>query len=393
VLERQEEEVLVISKDMLIGPTQFNYPSQTNTIYPYILHKAFTPKIVSLPSAWDESVLRKSLNTRFLSEAFTADEQQAIPTVTIKAENRPYKNADIDAGKDTQDRIFLLSYSEAMKYMPAPEQRASHPTASLLRARTYWQLALIDSEWLLRHPNATHGGDCCAGFTSEGIFTDYANRAGYIRPSCWIDLSIAKDSVQMPAAPLKYDGLEVGSEMVLGHYEQDGNAANGAEPIRWTVICRDGRHALLLSSEVLEVLKYTSHERATWETSSIRKWANEIFLPAAFSKEEQALLAQRTVSALHAAEGAHTQDKVFLLSKEEMKACLPQQSSRLAPFTVYAAAQAQSGEQWLRSSGKGVRYAHTVYEDGSIDSRPVNWHKALGIRPAVWINLDSLADK
>jgi len=50
-------------------------------------------------------------NDNFLDTAFTASEQAVIKNTTVIAEDNPYSG--VDGGNDTQDKIYLLSISEA----------------------------------------------------------------------------------------------------------------------------------------------------------------------------------------------------------------------------------------------------------------------------------------
>ena len=59
---------------------------------------------------WEKSSLRKWLNNTFYKEAFNASEQSAIRPV--KVVNNYNKEYGTDGGKDTKDKIFLLSYSD-----------------------------------------------------------------------------------------------------------------------------------------------------------------------------------------------------------------------------------------------------------------------------------------
>jgi len=90
----------------------------------------------------------------------------------------------------------------------------------------------------------------------------------------------------------------VGKIITFGEYEQDGNTANGKEPIEWIVLDKSGGNTyLLLSLYVLDSAKWSDgtekgsgalKERGsiTYEDSSIRTFLNEKFSPAAFGDEE-----------------------------------------------------------------------------------------------------------
>ncbi len=66
------------------------------------------------PITWENSSLRKWLNSEYLDQAFTQEERKGILLSSIVNEDNPiYKT---DGGNDTEDTVFLLSISEAVKY-------------------------------------------------------------------------------------------------------------------------------------------------------------------------------------------------------------------------------------------------------------------------------------
>lgn len=62
---------------------------------------------------WENCTLRKWLNYEFLSE-FSATDQDKIKTTTLKNNNNPVYGTF--GGVNTQDKIFLLSFDEVVKY-------------------------------------------------------------------------------------------------------------------------------------------------------------------------------------------------------------------------------------------------------------------------------------
>lgn len=64
---------------------------------------------------WEKCSLRSWLNDEFINSAFLANERSAIPSTTVKAESsiRPTTDGNkVDGGKDTTDKVFILSFSE-----------------------------------------------------------------------------------------------------------------------------------------------------------------------------------------------------------------------------------------------------------------------------------------
>ncbi len=208
----------------------------------------------------------------------------------------------------------------------------------------------------------------------------------------------------------------VGSYITFGHYEQDGNTANGPEPIEWLVLDYDtvNNRVLLLSRYGLDTKPYNEKwDNVTWETCTLRAWLNKDFQDAAFSRKEQSAILTTIVdnSEKHGYSewdtngGNNTQDKIFLLSFAEANKYLGvafeggnNVKSRTAP-TAYLAKNgiwtssdyqtadgAAAGWWWLRSPGTDQRYAARVDADGSLTKDAVNYFEV--VRPAFWLSLD-----
>ena len=93
VLEKNGSALLVISKNALEGKAYNNANADTT---------------------WESSSLRTWLNSDFLDTAFSNAELEHIAPTAISAETNP--EYDTDSGTDTQDKVFLLSISEAQMY-------------------------------------------------------------------------------------------------------------------------------------------------------------------------------------------------------------------------------------------------------------------------------------
>ena len=89
-------------------------------------HKAFLLSFRGLDSkryhreytnvTWETCSLRAWLNDEFLNTAFTPEEQAAILTTEVKNDSKQCYGWTTSGGKDTQDKIFLLSYAEAFRF-------------------------------------------------------------------------------------------------------------------------------------------------------------------------------------------------------------------------------------------------------------------------------------
>lgn len=67
---------------------------------------------------WEKCTLRTWLNDDFMNRAFTAAEQSAILLTNVDNSSiQCYSRWSTSGGNNTQDKVFLLSYAEANKYL------------------------------------------------------------------------------------------------------------------------------------------------------------------------------------------------------------------------------------------------------------------------------------
>lgn len=195
---------------------------------------------------------------------------------------------------------------------------------------------------------------------------------------------------------------EVGSEITFGHYEQDEDLTNGQEPIEWIVLDVDeeNQKAFLLSKYCLETkVVYPKRVPMYWGASTLREWMNGEFLNATFTAEEQEKILTTTVTNENPhgmkGAGADTEDKLYLLSHEEILHYFPEQSSRMAYATEHAKAQGCTiGETtgacrwWLRTTGARKMDMWGVRVDGRLTAygmQDVDWPTNT-VRPVFWMD-------
>lgn len=198
--------------------------------------------------------------------------------------------------------------------------------------------------------------------------------------------------------------LAVGDTVILGRYDQDNDASNGAEPIEWRVLKIDGDDATLITVYSLDAMSYDdASEDVTWETCRLRRWLNDNFLNAAFTDAERAMLETVTVRAAgnpqYACDaGNDTQDVVFLLSIDEVETLFPSDEAQIAYATETAKANgawlgSDNGASWwwLRSPGSGNDRAAGVKSVGSVryDGDSVTAADS-AVRPAVVARISAL---
>lgn len=211
----------------------------------------------------------------------------------------------------------------------------------------------------------------------------------------------------------KLGNAEVGSTVLFGIYEQDGDASDGGEYIEWIVLEQQGSRRMLISKYALDCGMYQSlfeEQTVTWETCTLRAWLNGSFLSAAFSPAEQQMIQRTKVPAdpnpyYHSNAGKDTFDRAYLLSISEVEKYFPTDSDRLCKPTKYAVIKAayvsSKGSYcwwWLRTPGYdfGMDRAAGVGTNGSIITIGHSmYNEGYSIRPVIWIDLDTewVADK
>lgn len=200
------------------------------------------------------------------------------------------------------------------------------------------------------------------------------------------------------------------------------------EPIKWRVLSVEGDDAFLMSDSSLDAKFFNEsywvdknsngeqeeEEIITWKDSYIRKWLNNDFWQGAFSDEERKAIIKNTNTNKGTndkeetnnnqflfPDGEMTEDKVFLLSREEIGNAvygLPDnaigQVNRETYCTDYAKRvleyDSQSINWWLRSP-------QAYYVDDGEDASYAIWvssgtpvvEDCYGIRPVLHINLSN----
>lgn len=186
-----------------------------------------------------------------------------------------------------------------------------------------------------------------------------------------------------------------GDVVKFGSLEQDGNEANGEEPIEWIVLKRDGAKILviwkyLLARGIFESLG-SMYDTASWSTSLLRDWLNNEFYNERFTDVEKSLIPTVSVNAdrnpdYNTKTGGSTNDKVFLLSVNEANEYfLSNEARKCKPIW--------SDEYelwWLRTPGHKEDYAAIVDIDGEIITHGFGADNYLPyVRAAMWIDIDS----
>ncbi len=138
---------------------------------------------------WADCSLRQWLNNEFISTAFTELEQERIDKTRLTNHKNPSYRAPI-GGKNTTDRVFILSYNEAKFYLKTDDMVNVKATKYVEQ-----QLAHVSGEtgnalWWLRTPGAANTNAATNHFVKQFSLMGYqVNHGAYtVRPCIWIEL-------------------------------------------------------------------------------------------------------------------------------------------------------------------------------------------------------------
>lgn len=198
------------------------------------------------------------------------------------------------------------------------------------------------------------------------------------------------------------------NSLYFGNYYQSDTTGKKKEPIQWRVLEIRGVDAYLIADKNLDTHVYhRDATNTTWENSDIRKWLNEDFLNAAFTKQEQQAIISTTVDNennpyFHTAGGSQTTDKVLLPSLSDMQNATygfstefrKKNNARKAQNTAYLAAKqgmhpVTKGDcYWLRTPGYLSTHATRMNENGygDIYGMSVNTIR-YAVRPVIHLDL------
>lgn len=148
---------------------------------------------------WEHSTLRKWLNDSFFKIAFSEEEQKQIPTTTnINEDNPEYRSK---GGNKTEDKVFLLSISEAKKYFPERSERYVESTA--YAEANGIELAYVSESkefqhtWWLR--SSGNGNDCAAYISADGYIVHAGSsvdkKGRGLRPALWVDIKVLNNNI------------------------------------------------------------------------------------------------------------------------------------------------------------------------------------------------------
>ncbi len=146
---------------------------------------------------YEFSTLRKFLNGEFAATAFANGESAFIPEKTVLNDKEQSASAENSyVCRNTEDRIFLLSYKEARKssYGFMAQTARQKTVTDYARCLGAYANEKGQGYWWLRSPNALEGGEYIAGVTPDGMYRNmyYDYTFVGVAPALRLDFSAAK---------------------------------------------------------------------------------------------------------------------------------------------------------------------------------------------------------
>ena len=215
------------------------------------------------------------------------------------------------------------------------------------------------------------------------------------------DVSLSDISAYAETANKAEKSFEVGDIITFGHYEQDNNFSNGAEPIEWKILAYGDNNSLgipntdpvmlLVSTKVLDAMAFNNGGTNIWEDSSLRAWMQGTFYYDAFSNAERGAI-EKATHKVKPQDPYPDTDTVFILSIDEIQKYLPAPSDRQFEATPYAISRSvfrgSNGLAcwWTRSYyAKGKAY--NIWSNGEMDHGDNVTANDGGILPAIYLNM------
>jgi len=222
------------------------------------------------------------------------------------------------------------------------------------------------------------------------------------------DSDLKAESIHFEYELEQLKNASVGDNIILGTYEQDNDLSDEKEKIEWQVLAKEKNKILIISKYALDCQPYNSVDIETeWENCSLRKWLNNEFLNDAFNTDEQSIINLSTISNYRNIEDTiypknNTDDKIFLLSTDEVNQYFNSDEGRLCIPTKYAEKNGATINSsftidsnyiccwWLRTTGTNsntatiVNFVGTITNDSFLE---VN-EDIYCVRPAMWISLE-----
>lgn len=169
-----------------------------------------------------------------------------------------------------------------------------------------------------------------------------------------------------PTIQIHGKNYRFGSTITFGSYEQDGNEANGPEPIEWYLLQGHQDEAILLAKRVLlaepfQIEEYANNTNNEYKTSYVGQWLNGHFYDTAFDSIDKKYVKTGEFG------------KVFIPSAHELEMHVPNQMWRVAYPVKTAEIATEKSKRfksaaiyWLRDNGANAMHKAFVTDAGDI---------------------------
>lgn len=139
--------------------------------------------------AWETCSLRSWLNGSFFNSAFNTEEQLRVKDTNVSADKIPKYGT---VGRDTTDRIFLLSITEANKYFDSNKARRCVPTAYTKAIGVYTENRFTKGgqetcTWWLRSSGCVQQNAAIVTLVGSVVDFSVSDKSG-VRPAMWLKI-------------------------------------------------------------------------------------------------------------------------------------------------------------------------------------------------------------
>ena len=195
----------------------------------------------------------------------------------------------------------------------------------------------------------------------------------------------------------------------------------------WRILAKEERRLLLITEDIIQQRPY-HHKKGdvTWETSGVRDYLNDTFYQSFAPQNRAKILTTEILTAdnpwYNVTGGNKTYDHIFLLSLEEVVCHYFGDSSKnlmqKSPKQRYWFQKTDPNNDqrrafydqhiwwwWLRTPGRNLQRAIYIHGDGNVGIQgnktdhyssttihPLTGDNSGGLRPALWLSLDSSTD-
>jgi len=187
--------------------------------------------------------------------------------------------------------------------------------------------------------------------------------------------------------------LSTGDRIEFGRFPVDEDYV--MQPLKWIVLAKEDGKALLMTEKEIISLDDAVKQKGVWADSYVRKMLNDGFLNVAFTEHEKGQIISTIICTPKNKEcktdgGPDTEDRVFLLSVDEVEKYFPNEEDRKCEPTEYARKQRptrrDSGFWQLRTAGKdGWGSVAVSNYFGDYCAMTGNHVGFSFIRPVIWI--------